>query len=271
MNLKLKKPLAFFDIESTGINTSADRIVEISVVKLQPNGEREIKTMRLNPCIPIPIESSLIHGIYDEDVKDSPKFQQIAKSLDAFLTDCDLAGYNSLKFDIPMLMEEFLRAGIDFDLKNRNLVDAQKIFHLMEPRTLTAAFKFYCNKELEGAHGAEADTIATLEVLDAQVAKYADVEIKDKNGNLITPIVNDMAALHKISVSNTYDLAGRMVYNSKNEIVYNFGKHKDKLVTDIFEKESSYYEWMINGDFPLDTKKKLTELRLQALKDKLGK
>jgi DNA polymerase-3 subunit epsilon len=270
MNLKLKKPLAFFDLETTGINISHDRIVEVSVAKLHPNGEKEVKTMRLNPGKPIPLESSLIHGIYDEDVKDAPKFQQIAKSLGQFLDGCDLAGYNIVKFDVPMLVEEFLRAGVDFDLKNRNLVDAQKIFHLMEPRTLSAAYKFFCNKELIGAHGAEADTLATLEVLDAQMARYEGVEIKDDKGNVRIPVVNDMAELHKISMSNTYDLAGRMVYNAQNQIVFNFGKHKDKLVTEVFEKEASYYEWMINGDFPLDTKRKLTEIKLQSLKNKLG-
>jgi DNA polymerase-3 subunit epsilon len=270
MNLKLKKPLAFFDLETTGINISNDRIIEVSVAKLHPNGDKEIKTMRLNPGRPIPLESSLIHGIYDEDVQDAPKFQQIAKSLCAFLEGCDLAGYNIVKFDVPMLMEEFSRAEVDFELKNRNLVDAQKIFHLMEPRTLSAAYKFFCNKELIGAHGAEADTLATLEVLDAQMAKYEGVEIKDKNGDLFVPILNDMEQLHKLSMGNTYDLAGRMVYNAQNQIIFNFGKHKDKLVTEVFEKESSYYDWMINGDFPQDTKKKLTEIRLKALKDKLS-
>lgn len=270
MNLKLKKPLAFFDLETTGINITNDRIVEVSVAKLHPNGEKEIKTMRLNPGRAIPLESSLIHGIYDDDVKDAPKFQQIAKSLAVFLEGCDLAGYNIVKFDVPMLVEEFLRAGVDFELKNRNLVDSQKIFHLMEPRTLSAAYMFFCNKELIGAHGAEADTLATLEVLDAQMAKYEGKEIKDKNGDLFVPIINDMAELHKISIGNTYDLAGRMIYNSQQQIVFNFGKHKDKLVTEVFEKESSYYEWMINGDFPLDTKRKLTELRLLTLKNKLG-
>lgn len=270
MNLKLKKPLAFFDLETTGINISHDRIVEISVAKLHPNGEKEVKTMRLNPGKPIPIESSLIHGIYDEDVKDSPKFQQIAKSLSAFLEGCDLSGYNIVKFDVPMLVEEFLRADVNFELKNRNLVDAQKIFHLMEPRTLSAAYRFFCNKELIGAHGAEADTLATLEVLDAQMARYEGVEIQDKDGNLITPVINDMAALHKISVGNTYDLAGRMVYNSQNQIVFNFGKHKDKLVTEVFEKEPQFFDWILNSDFPLDTKRKITEIKLQSLKNKLG-
>lgn len=269
MHLKLKKPLAFFDLETTGTNIANDRIVEICVLKVLVNGDKETKTMRINPGRSIPIETSLIHGIYNEDVKDKPKFEEVAKQYAQFLEGCDLAGFNIVKFDVPMLVEEFLRADIDFDLKNRYLVDAQKIFHLMEPRSLTAALKFYCNKELQGAHSAEADTIATFEVLDAQIERYENQIVKDDKGVEKTPVINDMAHLHQLSLSKNVDFAGRMVYNDKGEAYFNFGKHKDKPVLDIFEKEPSYYEWMMNGDFPLDTKRKLTEIKLsQFIKKK---
>jgi len=266
--LRLKKPLAFFDLEATGINTIRDRIVEISIVKALPNGETEIRTKRVNPGIPIPLEASLIHGIYDEDVKDAASFKQMAKSIAAFLEGCDLAGFNSNRYDIPLLVEEFLRAGVDFQTKNRHLVDVQRIFHMMEPRNLTAAYKFYCNKELIDAHSAEADTIATFEVLNAQVHHYAGVKIKDDKGNEFEPVVNDIAALHALTASRNVDLAGRMVYNDKGEEVFNFGKHNGKLVSEVLKLEPAYFDWILKGEFPLDTKRRLTEIRLKSLNNR---
>lgn len=263
MRLNLRKPLAFFDIESTGINISHDRIVEISIVKAMPNGETIIKTSRINPSIPIPLESSLIHGIYDADVEGSPQFKSIAKSLAKFLEGCDLAGYNIIKFDVPLLVEEFLRAGVNFDISNRRLIDAQKIFHMMEKRTLSAAYKFYCNKELQGAHGAEADTLATYEVLQAQVEKYQGQEVSDTLGKFLGIIDNDMDTLHKITATGMVDLAGRFCLNTEGIEVFNFGKHKGKPISTVLKQEPSYYDWMMNGDFPLDTKRKLTEIKLR--------
>jgi DNA polymerase-3 subunit epsilon len=264
MQLKLRNPLVFFDLETTGINTTNDRIVELSFVKILLNGETTIKTLKVNPTIPIPLESSLIHGIYDKDVENEPTFKSIAKNLAAFLEGCDLAGFNILKFDVPMLVEEFLRADVDFDVSNRKLIDAQKIFHMMEKRTLTAAYKFYCGKELEGAHGAEADTLATFEVLKAQVEKYEGQEVVDNLGKKLGVIENDMATLHNITASNMVDLAGRIVKNDKGVEVFNFGKHRNKPVEEIFAKEPGYYDWMMKGDFPLDTKNKLTAIKLRG-------
>lgn len=263
MNLKLRNPLTFFDLETTGTNVVCDRIVELSVVKVMPNGETITKTTKVNPTIPIPHETSLIHGIYDEDVKDLPSFKNIAKSLAKFLEGSDLAGFNILKFDVPMLVEEFLRAGVDFDISKRKLVDAQKIFHMMEKRTLSAAYKFYCNKDLDGAHSAEADTLATLEVLMAQVEKYEGQEMVDNLGKKIGVVKNDMQALHDLTASNMVDLAGRIILKDGIEC-FNFGKHRNRSVTDVFNAEPSYYEWMMKGDFPQDTKRKLTEIKLRA-------
>ncbi|MFY0652534.1 MAG: 3'-5' exonuclease [Cyclobacteriaceae bacterium] len=264
MQLNLRNPLVFFDLETTGINTTKDRIVELSFVKVSINNEASIKTLKINPTVPIPLESSLIHGIYDKDVADEPTFKSIAKSLVAFLEGCDLAGFNILKFDVPMLTEEFLRADIEFDVSHRKLIDAQKIFHMMEKRTLTAAYKFYCDKELEGAHGAEADTLATYEVLKAQVEKYNGQEVADNLGKKLGTIKNDMSVLHEITSSNLVDLAGRIVKNDKGIEVFNFGKHRLKPVEEVFAKEPGYYDWMMKGDFPLDTKNKLTAIKLRG-------
>ena len=221
MQLNLRNPLVFFDLETTGINIVKDRIVEISYVKVFTNGKVETRTRRINPGMPIPPESTAIHGITDEDVKDSPTFKEIAKSLATQIEGCDLAGYNSNRFDIPMLAEEFLRAGVDIDLNRRKFIDVQTIFHKMEQRTLSAAYKFYCNKSLENAHTAEADTLATYEVLKAQLDRYPDLK-------------NDVAFLSQYSCySNNVDFAGRMVYNDKGEEVINFGKYKGRLVTEI--------------------------------------
>ncbi len=264
MSLHLRNPLTVFDLETTGTNIVKDRIVEISVVKLMPNGEKIVKTSRLNPEMPIPHEVSLIHGIYDEDVKDAPTFKNIAKSLAAFLEGSDLCGFNILKFDVPVLVEEFLRAGIQFDTSKRKFVDVQRIFHMMEKRTLSAAYKFYCDKTLEGAHSAEVDTLATLEVLEAQVERYAGQEVVDNLGKKVGEIHNDMEILHNLTAGKLVDLAGRMSYNDQGVAVFNFGKHRGKPVADVLQREPSYYDWMMNGDFPQETKNRLTEIRLKA-------
>ena len=252
MQLNLKRPIVFFDIESTGLNVATDRIVELCVVKDLPNGDTEIKTRRVNPTIPISPEAQAVHGISNDDVKDCPTFKSIAKSLANYLEGCDFAGYNSLKFDIPMLAEEFLRADIDFDFRKKHLVDVQNIFHKMEQRTLSAAYKFYCEKELENAHSAQADTVATYEILKAQLDRYPQT------------LQNDVKMLAEFSTkSKMVDYAGRIVYNDKDVPVFNFGKHKGKPVTEVFASEPSYYSWMMNGDFTLDTKKILTDIRLK--------
>jgi len=261
MKLNLKRPLAFFDLETTGTNIGIDRIVEISVIKLHPDGSEEVKTFRTNPGMPIPLESSLVHGIYDEDVKNEPSFKEIAQSIADFIDISDLAGYNSNKFDIPMLMEEFLRADISFSLDNRHFVDVQNIFHQMEQRTLKAAYQFYCDKQIVNAHSAEADTRATMEVLLAQVARYENIEWEDKKGNRSIPVVNDVEALHNFTnLSKPVDFAGRMVFNEDGEETFNFGKHKGKTVEEVLRIEPSYYSWMMQGDFPLYTKRKLEEI-----------
>lgn len=266
MKLNLKTPLAFFDLETTGTNIAKDRIIELAFLKVFPSGETEKKVTRVNPTIPIPEESSMIHGICDEDVKDSPTFKSFAKNLAKWLEGTDLAGFNIVRFDIPVLVEEFLRAGVDFEPGKRKLIDAQKIFFMMEKRTLTAAYQFYCNKTLEGAHGAEADTMATYEVLKAQIARYEGQNATDMVGNVVSRIENDMDSIHKLVSSNMVDLAGRLVLNDKGVEVFNFGKHKGKAVSELFKKEPSYYEWMMQGDFALDTKRKLTQIKLKSSK-----
>jgi DNA polymerase-3 subunit epsilon len=254
MKLHLKRPLVVFDLETTGMSVNTDRIVEFSYIKVMPDGTENIKTLRFNPGIPIPHEVSLIHGIYDEDVKNAPLFKQKAKELAEEFKGCDFAGFNSNKFDFPLLVEEFLRAGVEFDVENRKFVDAQRIFHMMEQRTLTAAYKFYCNKELINAHSAEADTIATLEVLKAQIERYENLE-------------NDVDFLHNFTKQDkNVDLAGRMVYNNDGVPVFNFGKHKGKPVQEVFKADFGYYDWMMNGDFAEDTKRRLTQIKLQGFK-----
>jgi DNA polymerase-3 subunit epsilon len=254
MQLKLSRPLAFFDVETTGLNVGSDRIIEISILKLMPDGEKKVKTMRLNPTIPISAESSAIHGIKQEDIKDCPTFKDAAHDLFRFFEGCDLAGYNSNRFDVPMLVEEFLRADIEFEIKGRKLIDVQNIFHQMEQRTLVAAYKFYCSKNLENAHSAEADIIATYEILEAQLDRYSDT------------IKNDTQFLHDFTYkTKTVDLAGRVVYNDKGVEVFNFGKHTGKPVEEVFKIEPSYYDWMMKGDFPLYTKKVITAIRLRGL------
>ncbi|MES2419198.1 MAG: 3'-5' exonuclease [Bacteroidota bacterium] len=261
MKLNLKRPLAFFDLEATGINVGADRIVEIAILKAMPDGSELIKTMRINPEMPIPLASSLIHGIYDHDVVNEPTFKMVAREIADFIDDADLAGYNSNKFDIPMLLEEFLRADIDFEMTDRKFVDVQNIFHQMEQRTLKAAYRFYCDADIINAHSAEADIKATYEVLLAQLDRYKDKVFEDKQGNTSTPVVNDVVALHKFTnLHNPVDFAGRMVYNENGEEVINFGKHKGRTVEQVFDTEPSYYAWMKQGDFPLYTKKKLDQI-----------
>jgi DNA polymerase-3 subunit epsilon len=261
MKLNLKRPLAFFDLETTGINVGSDRIVEIAILKAMPDGSEEIKSMRINPEMPIPLHSSLIHGIYDEDIADAPTFKAVATELSDFIGDADLAGYNSNRFDIPVLLEEFLRSGIDFDMSDRKFVDVQNIFHQMEQRTLRAAYKFYCGKDIINAHSAEADITATYHVLLAQIERYKDVDFEDKQGKISQPVINDVEALHVFTNMNKpVDFAGRMVYNENEEEIFNFGKHKGKTVEQVFDIEPSYYAWMKQGDFPLYTKKKLDEI-----------
>jgi len=261
MKLNLKRPLAFFDLETTGVHIGNDRIVEMSIIKINPDGSEDVKTWRANPGMPIPLESSLVHGIYDEDVKDEPAFKVVAAQIAAFLENSDLAGYNSNKFDIPMLMEEFLRAEVDFDLENRHFVDVQNIFHQMEQRTLRAAYQFYCGKDIVNAHAAEADTRATMEVLLAQLDKYQGAEWENKKGIKTVPVINDVEALHQFTnLSRPVDFAGRMVFSESGEELFNFGKHKGKRVEDVFNLEPSYYAWMMQGDFPLYTKRRLESI-----------
>lgn len=266
--LKLKKPLAFFDLETTGINIANDRIVEIAIVKAMPNGEILKMAKKIHPDMPIPIASSLIHGIYDKDVEDAPKFKQVAKNLAQFFEGADLAGFNIIKFDVPMLVEEFLRAEVDFDISNRRLIDAQRIFHLMEPRNLSAAYRFYCGEELNNAHSAEADTFATYKVLEAQIQKYEGREVKDEHKSTTTTISNDMDILHELTASKMVDLAGRLGFNEKGDIIFKFGKHINQPVKEVFKKEPTYYDWMMKGDFPLDTKRKITEIKLSDFNKK---
>jgi DNA polymerase-3 subunit epsilon len=250
--LQLKKPLAIIDLETTGINLGLDRIVEIAIVKILADGTRIVKRKLINPEMPIPKASSDVHGITDEMVKDAPTFKQVAHELKQVLDGCDIAGYNSNRFDIPLLMEEFLRVQVDFDMKNRKLLDVQNIFHKMEPRTLGAAYRFYCNKTLEGAHGAEVDASATFEILQAQIAKYPDL------GTNIDSI------LKVIGEDQIVDFARRFIMENGIE-VFNFGKFKGRPVSDVLKAEPQYYDWMMKGDFPQHTKQKLTEIYTRTM------
>jgi len=258
MTLNLSKPICFFDLETTGVNISKDRIVEISILKVFPNGNKESKTWLVNPEIPIPKEVSLIHGVTDERIANEPTFKELSKEISALIKDSDLAGFNSNRFDIPLLAEEMLRAGLDFDMKNRLAVDVQTIFHKMEQRTLGAAYKFYCNKDLENAHSAEADTNATYEVLKAQIERYDEIE-------------NDAKFLAEFSSrKKSADFAGFINYNKEGEECFSFGKHKGKKVLDVMEQEPGYFGWLLNADFPLYTKKVLTAIKLRAFNNKLS-
>ena len=265
MKLNLKRPIVFFDLETTGTDICKDRIVEYSLLKVMPDGEEILRTRRINPTIPIPLESSLIHKIYDEDVKDCMTFKQVARDMEQFLKGCDLGGYNLLRFDIPLLAEEFLRCGIDFDIDNRNVIDACRIFHQMEQRTLSAAYRYYCDKKLQNAHSAEADTVATYHILMAQLDRYQHTPVEIAEGVEEFPVQNDMEQLHKFTVQKTADLAGRIIYNNAGQEVFNFGKHKNVPVEEVLQKEPGYYDWMMKGDFPLQTKKVLTRIRLRKV------
>lgn len=257
MKLKLKKPLVFFDLETTGINIAKDRIVEIAILKVHPNGNKESRSWLVNPEIEIPKEASDIHGITNEQVVTEPTFKDLANEISQLIEGCDLAGFNSNRFDIPLLAEEFLRAGIDFDMNNRVGVDVQVIFHKKEQRTLSAAYNFYCGQILEDAHSAKADTEATYEILKAQLEKYDDLE-------------NDVKFLHEFSThKKRADFAGFIMYNNKNEEIFTFGKYKGKRVLDVLEKDKGYYSWIQNADFPLYTKKVLTAIKLKTLNNKL--
>jgi DNA polymerase-3 subunit epsilon len=252
MKLNLKNPLVFFDLETTGTNINSDRIVEICYLKVYPNGNEESKTMRINPEMHIPEASSAIHGIYDADVADCPTFKDVAKKIASDIEGCDLAGFNSNRFDIPVLAEEFLRAGVDIDLMKHKFVDVQVIYHKLEQRTLSAAYKFYCDKNLEDAHTAEADTRATYEVLKAQLDRYSDV------------LENDITFLSNYSChTKNVDFAGRIVYNDQGVEVFNFGKYKGMSVAEVLKKDLGYYGWIMQGDFTLNTKNVLTKIRLR--------
>ncbi len=254
MKLNLKNPIVFFDLETTGTNINSDRIVEICYLKVYPNSNEEAKTMRINPGMHIPEESTAIHGIHDEDVADCPTFKEVATNVAHDIEGCDLAGFNSNRFDIPMLAEEFLRAGVDIDMGKHKFVDVQVIYHKLEQRTLSAAYKFYCNKNLEDAHTAEGDTRATYEVLKAQLDRYPDV------------LKNDIAFLSEYSsFTRNVDFAGRIVYDDKGVEVFNFGKYKGVPVKEVFRRDPGYYSWMLQGDFSLNTKQVLTKIKLSDL------
>lgn len=276
MKLNLTRPLVFFDLETTGLNVGKDHIVEISLIKVMPDGTEIERTERIRPVnlvqgpdgniqeitVHIPEECSEIHGIYDEDVYNKPSFPELVDDLLAFIGDADLAGFNSNKFDIPLLVEEFLRCGRHFDLRNRHLIDVQNIFHKMEPRNLVAAYKFYCGKDLQNAHSADSDTQATYEVFKAQLERYDGVEYTDpKTHQSYVPVRNDVKALSNFTRENrNVDLAGHIVFNAKDEAVFNFGKHKNIPVKEVFLKEPAYYDWMMKADFPLYTKEVITTL-----------
>lgn len=266
MQLNLKNPVVFLDLETTGINIVTDRIVEIALLKIHLDGSEEEKLLRINPEVPIPEETSRIHGIYDEDVKNEPTFKEVAKTLAKFLEGCDLGGFNSNRFDIPLLAEEFLRADIDIDFKKRKFIDVQAIFHKMEKRTLEAAYKFYCNKPLVDAHSAMADTKATYEVLKSQLDMYKDVEIEDKNGKKLVPVVNNVEKLSEFSsYDRNVDFVGRIVYDENGVEVFNFGKNKGISVEKVLEDQPGYFGWIMNSEFPLYTKKVLTQIKLRMM------
>ncbi|MBE6346735.1 MAG: 3'-5' exonuclease [Lentimicrobiaceae bacterium] len=264
MKLNLKRPIVFFDLETTGLNPVHDRIVEISILKINVNGEEEMKTWLINPECPIPPVTSAVHHIFDADVADRGNFKHYAPEILKFIGFSDIAGYNILKFDIPMLMEEFLRAGIDFDIKTRHLIDVMNIFMKMEPRTLKGAYRFFLNKDLVDAHSASADTSATYEVLMAMLDKYHDTEYTDNKGVTSVPVVNDIQSLSEFSAHNkNADLMGQIIFDDEGKEVFKFGKHKDKRVEDVFRFEPQYYDWIMKSDFPEYTKKVITGIKLR--------
>lgn len=255
MKLNIKTPVVFFDLETTGVSIIKDRIVEISYLKVYPNGDEESRTKRINPEMHIPEQSTAVHHITDDDVKDAPTFREVAEDIAKVFRGCDIAGFNSNKFDVPLLAEEFLRAGVDIDLSRHRFIDVQVIFHKMEQRTLSAAYKFYCGKNLEDAHSASGDTLATYEVLKAQLDRYPDT------------LKNDMAFLSEFSSHNrNVDFAGRIILNDKDVEVFNFGKYKDMPVREVLRRDPGYYSWIQQGDFALNTKQVLTRIQLESLK-----
>lgn len=267
MKLNLEKPIVFFDLETTGLNIGKDKIIEICMIKVNVDGTEEEKTLRINPGVPLPKEITALTGITDEDLADKPQFVDVAGEIIEFIDNADLAGYNSNKFDIPLLVEEFLRVGIDFSVLGRNMVDVQNIFHKMESRTLSAAYRFYCKKDLDAHHAAN-DTRATLDILKAQLDMYNDTEYKEKDGSVSKPIVNDMKKLAAFSKANNWvDLAGHIYLNDNCVECFNFGKYKGQSVAEVFQKEPSYYAWMMNADFPLNTKQVITKIKtLQSIR-----
>ena len=271
MKLKLTRPIVFFDIESTGLSIGSDKIVEICLLKVMPDNTTITKTELINPQMHIPKEVSELHGIYDKDVANKPIFKDLAPSIRDFIKCCDLAGYNLIKFDLPLLVEEFLRAEVDLDLRCVRIVDVQNIFHRMEPRNLRAAYKFYCGEELVNAHTAEADTVATFKILESQLSRYENTAIKDENEQEYIPIKNDIAALAAFSINDRHvDFAGHIVFDKNDVEVFHFGKHKGVPVEQIFIKEPAYYDWMMKADFPLYTKKVIQNIRMRILNDKSG-
>lgn len=251
MKLNLTKPIIFFDLETTGTNITRDRIVELSYIKVMPDGKEECRSRRINPEMPIPAEATAVHHITDEDVRDCPTFRQVSKALLSIFEGCDVAGYNSNKFDVPLLMEEFARCGLNFEIKGRRFIDVQNIFHKMEQRTLVAAYKFYCGGDLENAHSAMADTRATYEVLMGQLERYDNLQ-------------NDVEYLAEFSRSGrNVDLAGRIILNDKDVPIFNFGKHKGRTVEDVLRREPSFYDWMMQGDFAKNTKDMLRQLKFK--------
>lgn len=266
MHLQLKNPVVFLDLETTGIDIAKDRIVEIALLKVNLDGKEEEVLQRVNPEMPISAEATRVHGITNEDVANEPTFKEVAKKLAKFIEGCDLAGFNSNRFDIPLLAEEFLRADVDIDLKKRKFIDVQAIFHKMEKRTLAAAYLFYCNKQLVDAHNALADTKATYEVLKAQLDTYQGVEYEDNHGKISTPIVNDVEKLSEFSAyDRNVDFVGRIVYNDKGVEVFNFGKNKGMPVEKVLEEQPGYFGWIMNSEFPLYTKKVLTQIKLRMM------
>jgi DNA polymerase-3 subunit epsilon len=252
MNLQLRRPLIVFDLETTGINIAKDRIVELYAIKIQPDGTETHLHHYMNPGVPIPIEASQVHGIYDKDVADKPTFRDLSMELNSFMIDCDFGGFNSNRFDFPLLVEEFTRAGVDFEIESRKFIDAQRIFHRKEPRNLAAAYTFYCGKELIDAHSARADTEATWNIIKSQVEHYADLE-------------PNIDFLHQFSGNSEFmDFAARIKRGPDGEALFNFGKHKGKRVADIFKKEPGYYQWMMGGDFAENTKKVITRIMLST-------
>jgi|TARA_B110000263_G_C15307240_1_gene511102 DNA polymerase-3 subunit epsilon len=263
--MKLKKSLVIIDLETTGLDVINDRIIEISMIKIDINNKETNKTIRINPEIPISRESSLIHGLYYDDIKNCPSFKKTSKEIFEFINKYDIGGFNVLKFDLPMLIEEFLRCGIHLSIENINIIDAQRIYHLMEKRNLSSAYKFYCNKELKNAHNSYYDTLATYEVIKSQIKKYNGKEVVDNKGKVLGKISNNIDSIGSIIDKNIVDLAGRIVKNTENIEVFNFGKFKDKNVNAIFKSNPEYYHWIMKSSFSLNTKENFTRIRLKGI------